>query len=411
MKNISAQSIRNPIPSILLFVVLTIFGIVAFFRLPINQNPSQNIPLVSISVSQAGAASSEIETGIIRKIESAVTGLIGVKQVSTVISTGVSITTVEFTMETPTDRALSDVRDAVSRIRSDLPRGIDEPSVSRIDADGSAFAIYAIESASFNPQDLAWFIDDVVARHLRAVNGVARVARKGGVNREILVALDPTRLEALGITADEVSGQLRASNVDLPSGRSEANSRNQAIRTIGSVTSLEDMRQMRIVLPRGGSTRLSDVATITDGAAAAQQLALLDGKPAVAFEVVRAKGTSEVSVAAAVTAAIAQLQAERPEVKISLITSSVSDTVESYYASLKELVVGVVLAALVVFLFLGDWRATLIALSDDPDFCGDICQRLHAECHELAWANAGGRYPRRRRNSRDREYCAPRRHG
>lgn len=184
MKNISAWAIRNPTLPIVLFVVLTLVGIVSFNRLPINLNPDVSFPIVSVEVSQPGAAPSEIETQIAQKVEGAVRSVADVRNISSRASEGFSFTMVEFQIGTPLDRALNDVRDAVSKIRADLPEGVDEPQVNRIDVEGNAIAYYAVSTTARTPEQLSWFVDNTVSKRLLAVSGVAQVSRGGGVTRQ-----------------------------------------------------------------------------------------------------------------------------------------------------------------------------------------------------------------------------------
>jgi HAE1 family hydrophobic/amphiphilic exporter-1 len=266
MNGISAWSIRNPIAPILLFIVLTVAGSVAFMRLPVNQNPSVDIPVITVTISQAGVAAAELETQVTRRVETAIAGISGVRHVTSTVATGNSATTIEFRLETPTDRAMNDVKDAVTRIRGELPRAIDEPVISRVDAEGAAILTYAIAAPDMAPEQLTWFVDDTITRALRSVPGVGQVVRKGGVDREIRVALDLSRLNALGITADDVNTQLRLSSADLPAGRSEAGGVNQPIRTLGAASSVGALMDLQVALPRGGWVRLRDLAMVTDGA-------------------------------------------------------------------------------------------------------------------------------------------------
>ncbi|GJD93606.1 efflux RND transporter permease subunit [Methylobacterium iners] len=361
MSGISSWSIRHPIPPIVLFVLMTVAGLVAFGRLPINANPNVDIPTVTVTVTQAGAAASEIETQVTRKIEGQIAAVANVKHVTSTIQTGVSTTTVEFQLGTPIDRAVTDVKDAVDRTRSDLPRTIDEPVVARLDAEGAAILTYAVAAPAMASQDLSWFIDDTLSRELRAIRGVGQILRKGGVDREIRIDLDADRLDALGLTASEVSLQLRATNLDVAAGRTEAGSREQAIRALGGVLTADALARTEIATPRAGSVRLGRIGTVSDGAGEARQIARLDGEPVIAFEVLRAKGSSEVAVAEAVEARLAEVVARNPGLKLTKIATTVADTLDSYHASIEELLIGAGLASVVVLIFLRSWRATLIA--------------------------------------------------
>jgi hydrophobe/amphiphile efflux-1 (HAE1) family protein len=359
--NVSAWSIRKPIPAIVLFLVLTLLGFVSFKGLPITRFPNIDIPIVSVTVTQSGAAPAELESQVTKKVENAVAGVSGVKHVISAITDGSSVTTVELRLETNSDRALNDVKDAVARIRADLPRSIDEPIVQRVDIAGLPIVTYAASAPTLSPEELSWYVDDVVARDLQGVKGVSKVERIGGVDREIRVSLDPDRLLSLGITAADVNRQLRATHVDLAGGRGEVGSQEQSIRTLAGTNSLEALAATTISLSGGRKVRLDELGTVTDGAAEARTFARLDGQPVVAFSVSRSRGASDATLAELVEKKVGELQSRRPEVKLSLIDSYVTYTVGNYKSAMEGLIEGAVLAVIVVLIFLRDWRATLVA--------------------------------------------------
>ncbi|WP_127088514.1 efflux RND transporter permease subunit [Aquabacter cavernae] len=358
--NISAWAIRKPIPSLVLFVVLTALGIVHFRSMPVTQMPNIDVPIVMVSITQPGAAPSELETQVTKKVENAVAGVAGVKHITSSVSEGASVAIVEFHLETQVDRAVNDVRDAVTKIRSDLPQSIDEPQIQRVDIEGAAIVTYALSSASLSTEELSWFVDDTVARALQGVRGVAQVKRQGGLAREIRVSLDPDRLMALGITAAEVSRQLRATNVDVSGGRGEVGTQEQSIRTLAGAATVDELADTRIVLSNGRHVRLKDLGTVYDGAEEARSFARLDGRPVVAFGVFRAKGFSDVVVYDRVAEAVKELQEANPDISISMIDTTVRYTKADYESAMHTLIEGAILAVIVVFLFLRDWRATLI---------------------------------------------------
>ena len=359
--NISAWAIRKPIPSIVLFIVLMILGVFSFRQLPITRFPNIDIPIISVTVTQVGAAPSELQNQVTKRVEDAIAGVTGVKHIISTIAEGISTTTIEFRLETNSDRAVNDVKDAIAKIRADLPRTIDEPITQRVDVAGLPIATYAVSAPAMTPEELSWFVDDVVARSLQSVAGVGSVARVGGADREVRVTLKPDRLLALGVTAAEVNRQLRITSVDLAGGRAELSGREQSIRTLGSAQSLESLSNTTIILPGGRRVRLSDVADISDTAAEVRTFARLNGEPVVAFSITRAKGASDASVGKAVEGKVAQLQEGNPNVRLSLIDTSVTYTVGNYESAMLTLIEGAALAILVVFIFLKDWRATLIA--------------------------------------------------
>jgi hydrophobe/amphiphile efflux-1 (HAE1) family protein len=359
--NVSAWAIRNPVPPVVLFMVLLVLGWASFRELPVTRFPNIDVPVVSVAITQAGAAPSELETQVTKRVEDAVAGLTGVKHISSSVVEGSSTTTVQFELGTPVDRSVNDVKDALARIRAELPRTIDEPITQRIEVEGLPILTYAARAPAMTPEELSWFVDDTAARALQSVKGVSKIERVGGVEREIRISLDPDRLAALGITAGDVNRQLRATNVDLAGGRGEIADREQAIRTLAGKRTVADLARTMIALPSGRSVRLDTLGTVTDTVAEPRQYAVLDGEPVVAFAISRSKGSSEVVAARNVAAKIDELRKSHPDVELKLIDSAVDYTLRSYDATMKTLMEGAALAILVVFLFLRDLRATVIS--------------------------------------------------
>ena len=359
--NISAWSIRTPVPSLVLFMVLIALGYVSFGQLAVTRFPNIDLPIVQVRVYQSGAAPSELEVQVTKKIEDAIAGVNGVKHQTSAVTEGSSVTTIEFRLEVNQDRALNDVKDAIARIRSELPRTIEEPIVTRIEVEGLPIVTYGARAPGMTPEELSWFVDDVVIRALQGVKSVSQIERFGGVDREIRVALDPDRLLAFGITAGDVNKQLRATNVDLAGGRGEIAGREQAIRTLAGKQTVADLAATTIVLPRGRKVRLDELGTVTDSTAEPRTFATLDGRPVVAFAISRAKGASDVVVAADVAKKVDELRKAHPGAELKLIDSMVVYTLGAYHSTMKTLIEGAILAIAVVFVFLRDWRATLIA--------------------------------------------------
>jgi hydrophobe/amphiphile efflux-1 (HAE1) family protein len=357
---ISAWAIRQPLPSIVLFLVLTVLGLWGFASLPITRFPNIDAPFVSVTVTQGGAAPSELETQVTKRIEDAVAGIAGVKHIVSTITEGTSTSTVEFRLETQVDRAINDVKDAIARIRADLPRTIDEPIVQRIDIAGLPIVTYAARAPQMSVEELSWFVDDVVVRDLQGIRGVSKIDRVGGVEREIRVTLDPDRLAAFGITAAEVNRQLRATHVDLAGGRGEVGAREQSIRTLAGTDNLAHLAETTIALSGGRKVRLDELGEVADGHAEMRTFARVDGEPVVAFAVSRAKGASDASLAKLIDERVTALQVRHPEVRMAQIDTYVAYTLGNYRAAMASLLEGAALAVAVVLVFLRNWRATLI---------------------------------------------------
>lgn len=358
---LSSWAIRRPIPTLVLFLLLTLAGWVSFVQLPINANPRVDFPVVTVAVAQVGAAPTELEHAVTLRVERAVSGLAGIRHITSTVGDGISVTTVEFQLGVEPGRAANDIRDAIAQIRADLPQTIEEPLISRIDVEGGAILNYAVKSGNRSPVELSWFVDDVLGRALLAVPGVQRVQRLGGVEREVRIELRPDRLEALGITADQVNAQLVQTNNDVPGGRTTIAGSEQSIRTLGGAATVDALGRTPIALPEGRWARLADLAVVRDGASEARSLARLDGEEVVGFAVFRARGSSDTVVAAGVESAIQRLQQQHGDIEIRQIASTVDYTLASYDAAMMTLVEGAALTVLVVFLFLRNWRATLVA--------------------------------------------------
>lgn len=364
MQNISAKAIKAPIPPIILFLLLTFAGLLGFGKLGINQYPDVDIPFVTVSIGQPGAAPAEMETQVTRVVENAVATVGDVAHIISTVSDGQSSTAVEFQFGKDLDRAVNDIRDAVTRARADLPGDINEPVITRSTTSGAPIQTYTVKprgGAAKTAAELSWFVDNEVAKKLLTVPGVGQVRRVGGVDREVRIVLQPDRLNAYGITAAEVSRQLRSTNVNLPGGKAQLDGHEQSIRTLGGAKSVGELRAMQIALRDGRSVALADLGSVVDGAADAVQDAFVDGERVVAFQVLRGVGSSAVDVAKRVEKAVAGLGAEHADVQVELFNATVDFTRESYAASIEALILGALLAVIVVWWFLRDWRATLIA--------------------------------------------------
>ena len=358
--NFSAWSIRNPIAPILAFIMLMVLGWQSFNTLPITRFPNIDVPLVAVTVTQSGAAPAELEKQVTKEIEDAVAGISGVKNIISTVNDGSSTTAVEFRMEVPTEKAVQDVKDAIDQIIGDLPGDVESPIVTRIDVEGQAIMTFAASSPDMSLEELSWFVDDRIKRAIQGLPGVGRIDRYGGADREIRVELDPTKLASHGITAADVSRQVRSTNADLGSGRSELGTQEQAIRTLGDAESAIKLSETTIWLPSGRYVRLGDLGEVYDTYEEQRSFSRFNGEQVVTFSVFRAKGASEVSVSEVVTKALDEIRTANPAVTISPVDDTVFYTYGNYEAALHTLIEGAILAVLVVLLFLRNWRATLI---------------------------------------------------
>jgi multidrug efflux pump subunit AcrB len=359
--NISAWSIRNPVVPIVLFVALTIAGIVSFMNMDVQNEPDIEFPVVVVSISQPGAAPTEITTQITQKIESAIRSVQGVRNINATSSEGNTTVSVEFEIGDDINAAVSEVKNAVDQIRSDLPDGILEPQIFKVATSSEPIAYFGVEASDMTLEQLSWFVDDSVARRLLAVEGMASVSRNGGVNREIRVVLDPAKMQSLGVSASQINAVLRQQNVNASGGQSQIAGSRQSVRVLGNATDAFALSQTQISLGGGRSIKLSDVAEVTDGFSEQKAMAFAGGKQVVTFGMSRAKGASDVTVFDNAMVKIAEIEKENPGVKFITLFNSVDYTKAQYKSSMAAMIEGALLAIVVVFLFLRDWRATIIS--------------------------------------------------
>lgn len=358
--NMSTWAIRRPVPPLALFLVLFLTGLVSFGRLPVTRFPNIDIPIITVTVAQPGAAPAEVISQIVKPIEGAVSDVPGVKHVTAIANDSSASITIEFALETQTDRALSDIKDAVAGVQGSLPATADAPVIKRLDVTGQPILTYAVSDDTQSIDNLSYFVDDVVARDLQIVKGIGKVSRVGGAYREIRVNLDPDRLLALGLTASDVNNQIRANNVNLGGGRGNLAGQEYSIRTLGSAKSVADLAQTPITLAGGETVRLDDLGSVTDGSGETRSFAMFDGKPVVSIAIFRTTGASDLSAGNNAKTRIAELGKKYPNISFSLIDDATIYTEGSYQSAMDTLYEGAALAIIVVFLFLKNWRATVI---------------------------------------------------
>ncbi|MDK2125258.1 efflux RND transporter permease subunit [Parachitinimonas caeni] len=365
--NLATWSIRNPIPAILLFVLLTLAGMAGFQKLGIQELPDLDLPTVKLELRQPGAGPAQLETEVARKVENALASMRGLRHIRTQINDGSVLLTVSFALERDLNEALADTKDAVDRIRNELPSELEEPRVSKVMVGpGGAMATYALASNQLDEEALSWLVDDEVAKAVQSVPGVADFTRLGGVRREVQIVLDPLQLNSLGTTAAEVSRALRRVQLEASGGRGQLGEAEQSVRTLATVQRAEELRALPLVLSDGRSLRLDQVATVHDGPAERSQAAVLDGKAAVGFQFWRSKGFDEIRIAKGVDAVLQQLKQRHPHLRIEKVNGTTEHTHEQYEGSMHMLFEGALLAVLVIGLFLRDWRATLIGATALP---------------------------------------------
>jgi multidrug efflux pump subunit AcrB len=373
--NVSAWSIRNPIAALMVFVLLSFAGMVGFGAMKVQNFPDIDLPTVSVSTSLPGAAPAQLETEVARRLENAIATVQGLKHITTKVHDGGVTLNAEFRLEKPVQEAVDDVRSAVARVRSELPGDVRDPIISKVDLAGQPVLAFTVASNRRDEQALSWLVDNELSRKLLSVRGVGAVTRVGGVTREVRVALDPARLQALGATAAEISRQIRLVQTESAGGRTDLGGSEQPVRTLATVKSAAELAKLELSLNDGRRIRLDQVATVSDTVAEPRSAALMNGQPVVGFEVSRSRGESEVVVGAAVVKALDDFKAQHPDLVLTEAFNFVQPVQEEYDGSLKLLYEGAILAVVVVWLFLRDWRATLVSavalpLSVIPAFMG-----------------------------------------
>ncbi|MBF0184119.1 MAG: efflux RND transporter permease subunit [Magnetococcales bacterium] len=364
--NVSAWSIRNPVPAILLFALLTLLGLGSFRALGIQNFPDIEVPVITVLATMEGAAPTQMETEIVRKMEDSIATLGGVEHVRSNIGDGSATIAVEFVIDKDPEVALNEVRNAIDTVRTDLPQEMNNPVIAKVTTSGKGLVTFVVHAPSMDMVDLSWFVDNDLAKAILSVPGVGRFARIGGVDREVQIDLNPLRMAALGISAAEVSAQLKRVQQDFSGGRGDLGNGVQTIRTLGALPTVAPLTQLEIPLNDGRRIKLAEIASITDGVAEPATIALLDGKQTVAFEITRSKGSSEVTVANAVRKAVAAFQATHPQVRIEEAYNIVARVQDNYEGSMELLYEGAFLAILVVWWFLREWRATFVSATALP---------------------------------------------
>lgn len=373
--NVSSWSIRNPVPALILFILLSMAGFMSFNAMKIQNFPDLDLPTITVSAALPGASPSQLENEVARKLENSIAKLQGLKHIYTKIQDGSVSITAEFRLEKATQEALDEVRSAVSEVRADMPDDLRDPIVSKVNLAGSPILAFTISSNQMDDEALSWFVDDTLTRKLLGVRGVGSVSRVGGVNRQIWVELDSAKLQSLNASAADISRQLRLAQIEVAGGVTKLNGSEQPIRTLATVKSAEELAHMEIVLSDGRRVRLDQVANIKDTYAEPKSTALLNGKTVVGFDITRSKGSSEVEVGAGVQQALAELKAEHPDMELTEAFNFVKPVEDDFDASMSLLFEGAILAVLVVWLFLKDFRATFVSavalpLSVIPAFIG-----------------------------------------
>ncbi|MBA4215351.1 MAG: RND transporter, partial [Polaromonas sp.] len=359
--NVSAWSIKNPIPASMLFFMLTLAGLFSFSQMKVQNFPDLDVPNITVSASLPGAAPNQLENDVARVIENSLASLQGIKHITTKVQDGAVTITTEFRIEKNTQEALDDVRSAVAKVRGDLPADLREPIINKVELAGGAVLAYTVSSDKMDAEAISWFVENDISKLLLSVRGVGAINRVGGVDREVQVLLDPLKLQALGASAADVSRQLAKVQIESAGGRVDLGGSQQPLRTLSSLQSAEELSRLELSLSDGRRVRLDQIATIKDTVAEPTAAAFLNGKPVVGFEVARSRGASEIEVGNGVREKLTELRAARPDLSITESFDFVTPVQEEFDGSMVLLYEGAILAVLVVWLFLRDFRATVVS--------------------------------------------------
>lgn len=363
--NFSAYSIKNPLVAILLFGLLTLGGIIAFGKTKIQQFPDIDLPAVVVSVGMAGTSPAQLETDVAKKIENKLANLAGVKHLRSSIQTGAVTLSAEFDLEKDINEALDDVRSAVSAVQGELPAGASEPVVSKVSTAGFPVVSYSLHSDKMSDAELSWWVDDTLNKRLSDIKGVGQIARVGGIERQIIVGADPSVLGGWQLPISSLAAQVASLWTDASGGVAKIAGGNQTIRVVGAGDNLADLQNLPITTP-AGATRLSTLADVYDGHADLTSGAYLDGTAVVAVNVTRTRGASEVAMVGLIDDELAKIQQEYPHINVQKIYDNAAPVYDDYNASIRMLIEGCLLAVVVVFVFLGNWRATLVTAAALP---------------------------------------------
>lgn len=359
---LSDLSVRRPVFAAVLSLLIMAFGIISFTQLPLREYPNIDIPIVSVDTNYRGAAASVIESRITQVIEGQISGVEGVKAITSSSRDGRSDITIEFDISRDIDDAANDVRDRVNRVLDNLPEDADPPEINKVDADAQAIMYLNLTSDRHSLLELADYAERYLVDRLSATSGVARVQVSGSSNPAMRIWLDRQKLAALGLTATDVENALRRQNVELPAGRIESAEQNFTLRVTRPYETAEDFA--RLVVGRGENgylIRMGDVATVEVGPENPYSMFRSNGKPALGLGIVRQSNSNTVEVAKAIRDQVPELNRTLPE-GMSIETSFdssvfISESIKKVYHTLIE---AAILVVVVIFVFLGSMRATLM---------------------------------------------------
>src|SRR5450756_344232 len=333
---LSDLAIRRPVFTAMVMTALVVLGFFSYRRLPIDQFPAIDLPIVTVQTTYPGASAGTIEREVTRRLEEAFNPVEQVKKITSVSLEGVSQVIVEFELTRPVDVAAQDLRSKIDGIRRNLPVGVDPPVVQKLDLSAAPIISLALSNPNVPLVRLTALADETIRRRLESVPGVGEVRLSGGLKREVRVYLQPARMEALGVTVPQISAALQQQNIEVPAGRVEQGAQEQLVRVTGRIVDPQQFNNVIITTRAGLTVRLSDVARVDDATEEERSLALVDARRTIGIDLIKVSRDNSV-----------------------LIRNSVHDVI-------SELLLGALLTVIIVMLFLNDWKATAITALSLP---------------------------------------------
>src|SRR5947207_360184 len=361
MQKLAEICVRRPVFATMLILTLVVLGVFSYNRLVVERFPRVEFPTITITTRLPGAAPQEVETEITDKIEEAVNTISGIDELRSTSAEGVSLVFVAFDLERNLDEAAQDVRDKINRVLPNLPRTVEQPTIEKLDPDASPIMTISVAS-NRNIREMTEFADKVLRRQIESVNGVGQAQIIGGRKRQVNVYLDGDKLRGYNLTVTQVWVALQAQNLEVPGGRVEQADRALTLRTLGRLQSPADFNDIIVASRNGYPIKISDIGHTEDGEEDELSAGLLNDKPALLLQVRRQSGTNVIEVVDAIKARLALVKKNLPAgYSVDVVRDQSAFILASFHAVREHLMLGSLLAALVVLLFMGNVRATIIS--------------------------------------------------
>jgi len=360
---ITRISIDNPVFATMLMLALVVFGMFSYRQLPIDQFPNIDFPVVVVNTEYPGASPEAVESEISRPVENAVNSIAGIKILSSRSYEGRSVVIIQFELTVQSDIAVQDVREKVGAIQSSFRTEIKQPQITRFDPDSQPIVSIGISSDVRDLRSLTTIADQVILKRLQNVRGVGQATIVGGVKRQINIHLRPDRLESLAISVEDVTKAVREENQDIPAGTVSRGSADKVVEVRGRVSSPAAFKDLIIARRGGAPVRLGEIADIEDGQEERETVALFNGNPALAIDIVKVQGANTIEVADGVAEAMKDLAGPGvlpTDVVLKVVRDSAIGIRNSVTDVRSTLIEGALLTIAIVFLFLNSWRSTVI---------------------------------------------------